>query len=61
MPRLQVRQLQITTLVEGVPETQFHRIVQGSWLDVESPMWLIGFILPHPGLAYEFRNAPEDE
>jgi hypothetical protein len=34
---------------------------RGQWHDVTSPMWLIGFLLPHPGIAYEFRNAPEDE
>lgn len=31
----------------------------GGWLDVVSPAWLIGFILPNSGMVYQFRNAQE--
>jgi hypothetical protein len=57
MTRLQVRQLQLGEASSG----EAYVSAMGAWHDITSPMWLIGFILPHPGIAYEFRNAPEDE
>ena len=50
MSRLQVRQGR---------RSQLGPVDWGGWLDVVSPAWLIGFILPRSGMVYEFRNAED--
>jgi len=55
---LQVRQI----MLKRVPASSTgaaYITSEGAWHDVPSPGWLIGFTLPHPGFAYEFRNAEE--
>jgi hypothetical protein len=62
--QLQVRQIQFAIVLDldrGVATGFANVASRGAWLDIESPGWLFGFVIPHPGLAYEFRNAPEDE
>lgn len=71
MTRLQVRQLAVTIvhrehykggrLVSTTPGDPKTVVNHGSWHDVTSPHWLAGFVIPGPGVAYEFRNAPEGE
>jgi len=54
MPRLQVRQVNVWI-------TEPDRIKwRGDWTDVPSAHWLVGFIDPSPGLAYEFRTVEDD-
>lgn len=60
--RLQVRQIRISDAEDFVTVKATKLVVEyGSWHNVRSPGWLIGFVLPGPGLAYEFRNAPEED
>lgn len=64
MNRLQVRQLQLNTpsnLRAGPPMVSPRYVASADeWLDVPSPSWLIGFVIPHTGLAYEFRQSSEE-
>lgn len=59
--KLQVRQLQMNVepVLGGLVKFNYVNSY-GEWLDVVNPSWLLGFVIPHPGLAYEFRQTEED-
>lgn len=61
MGQLQVRQGHKSLVYHPHNSLAPWYITWGPWIDVPSPGWLFGFILPQPGLVYEFRYAPEGE
>jgi hypothetical protein len=64
MTTLSLAPIQVRQLITSIPTTDgpfrapVHVLSHGPWHSVPSASWLIGLILPLPGFAYEFRDAP---
>lgn len=59
--QLQVRQ-GVTSMRDVYSDggTTAGSITWGPWNDVQSLGWLVGFVLPHDNMVYEFRYAPQE-
>lgn len=57
--QLQVRQ-GVTRDTHVFGDDNVKRISWGKWLNVPSPDFLIGHVIPDAGFVYEFRTAPID-